>query len=364
MKLLQDLSYAELSKAVAEKGFESYRADQLNALKISNRDYSSATNLPKKLISAFESEYVAKASEIVERICGRDGAEKYLFAMTDGNVVEGVFMPHDYGNTLCISTQVGCRMGCKFCASGLNGLKRNLSSGEMLSEVAAVNALHGGNSIKRAVTNIVLMGSGEPLDNFDNVVKFLKEINDGKGLNISLRNVSLSTSGLSQKIKDLANTGLGVVLSVSLHAATDEKRSAIMPVNRSNPIVSVMEAADYYFKKSGRRVIFEYALGRHNSDAASAAELAALLKGKNAHVNLINLNFVKERGMRGLNRAEIERFMSELKKRGVSCTLRRSMGADIEGACGQLRIKYLREHDIAGASERRADTDKKDVSDA
>lgn len=351
MKLLQDLSLAEIKELVAEKGYPAYRAEQLNALKISNRDYSASTNLPKALIEEISSEYSARAVKIVEVRRSKDGAEKYLFETFDSRVVEGVFMPHDYGNTLCISTQVGCRMGCVFCASGLNGLERNLSSGEMLSEVAEVNAMHGGTQKKRALSNIVLMGTGEPLDNYDKVVKFLKELNDPKGLNISLRNVSLSTSGLAANMRRLADEGLNVVLAVSLHAATDEKRSRIMPVNRSNPISEVMAAADYYFEKTGRRVIYEYAVGKHNSGRDDLDELAALLRGRNAHINLINLNYVKERDMRGLSRKELEIFMDELKKRGLSVTLRRSMGADIDGACGQLRIKHMARRMAEGKGE-------------
>lgn len=350
MKLLQDLSYSQIKLLVEEAGFPSYRAEQINAVRISNREYSASSNLPKKVSEYFSASYATPACTIAETVSGKDGAEKYLFAMRDGNVVEGVFMPHSYGNTLCISTQVGCRMGCVFCASGLNGLKRNLTCGEMLSEVCAVNALKGGSASRRAVTNIVLMGSGEPLDNFDNVVRFLREINDEKGLNISLRNVSLSTSGLAGRIRELADTGLNVVLSVSLHAPTDEKRSAIMPVNRSNPISVLMAAADYYFERTGRRVIFEYAVGEHNCGISDARELARLLRGKNAHVNLINLNYVRERGMRGLKADNVKAFAEELKKRGIGCTVRRSMGQDIEGACGQLRIKYMKEHDLDAMS--------------
>ncbi len=342
MKLLHDLDFNELTNAVTEAGFPRYRAEQLNDMRLRYRDYRETNNLPKEVKEYFSEHFRSRSVEIIETVKGKD-AEKYLFLLEDGNIVEGVFMPHDYGNSLCISTQVGCRMGCVFCASGLNGLIRNLTSGEMLGEVLAVNALHGGTPAERAVNNIVLMGSGEPLDNYDNVVKFLKMLIDPRGLNFGARSIALSTSGLTEKIKRLADEKLGVVLSVSLHAASDEKRSALMPVNRSNPVSELISSADYYFKKTGRRVIFEYALTESNSDDASVAELIKLLKGRCAHVNLINLNYVKERGLKGLGRRRIEEIIKRLNEAGVSATLRRSMGNDIEGACGQLRNKYLSE---------------------
>ncbi len=342
MKLLQDLDFNELTREVIDGGFPKYRADQLNDMRLRNRDYSEANNLPKAVKDYFSARYAARSVRILETVRGKD-AEKYLFLLNDGNIVEGVFMPHNYGNSLCISTQVGCRMGCVFCASGLNGLIRDLSAGEMAGEVLAVNALKGGTPSDRVINNIVLMGSGEPLDNYDNVVKFLKMITDPKGLNFGARNIALSTSGLSEKIRKLADEKIGVVLSVSLHAPTDEQRSALMPVNRSNPISEVMAAADYYFEKTGRRIIVEYALTEQNSDDESIKKLIKLLKGRCLHVNLINLNYVKERGMNGLGRKRVERIAKMLNAAGIGATLRRSMGNDIEGACGQLRNKYLSE---------------------
>lgn len=355
MKLLQDLSYAELNELVGRYGEPSFRAAQLYSLAMRHKEYEEATNLPKKFLAALSEEYYATALEIAETYRGKDGAEKYLFSLRDGCVIEGVYMPHNYGDTLCVSTQVGCRMGCVFCASGLNGLVRNLSAGEMLAEVLAVNRLHGGTPEKRAVTNIVLMGSGEPLDNYDNVTKFLRLVSDERGINISLRNISLSTCGLADKIRKLADSGLAVTLTVSLHAATDEKRSALLPVNRKYPIAEVLDAVKYYFAKTGRRIIFEYALAEgKNADVKSATELAELVKGINCHVNLINLNYVKERGMRGIASGEIKEFMQTLESRGVSVTLRRSMGNDIGGACGQLRARYIAER---GASPKGAEAE-------
>lgn len=340
---LQDLSYAELS-FLADWGYPKFRIDQLYNAIMQYKSYENITNLPSQLIDKLSENYYATGLEILKTYKGKDGSEKYLFKLSDGNIIEGVFMPHNYGNTLCVSTQIGCRMNCSFCASGLNGLIRNLTSGEILSQVLCVNALKGGNKEKRAITNIVLMGSGEPLDNFDNVVKFLKTVSHPKGINVSLRNISLSTCGIAPKIIELADMNLPVVLTISLHAATDKKRSALMPINKAYNIATTIEAAKYYFAKTKRRIIFEYSLIEgDNSDIESARELALLLKGLPCHVNLINLNYVKERGKKGAQTNIIKDFSKELDKHRISNTLRRSMGNDIEGACGQLRNSYITE---------------------
>ncbi len=346
MKCLQDFSFKELEELVVSLEQPKFRATQLYDLVMRHKDYDEVTNIPKGLIDSLRDKYFATSLKIIERLVGKDGTEKYLYALNDGNVVEGVFMPHKYGNTLCVSTQVGCRMGCAFCASGLGGLIRNLSAGEILGQILCVNRLQGGTPKDRAITNVVLMGSGEPLDNYDEVIKFLELISCEKGINISPRNISLSTSGLVPKIKELAKSNLPVVLTISLHAATDEKRSALMPVNKAYPIKELISAAKYYFDKTRRRVIFEYALVEgKNSDKKSAEELAHLLKGFPCHVNLINLNYVKEKGLRGIKGNYIKEFIDNLNKMGISATLRHSMGNDIDGACGQLRVKYLAEHD-------------------
>ena len=352
MKCLQDLSYNEIEELVIGLGQPKFRAGQLYDLAMRHKEYDEATNLPKALLDAIKKDYFATSLKIIERLVGKDGTEKYLYALNDGNVIEGVFMPHRYGNTLCVSTQVGCRMGCAFCASGLGGLIRNLTAGEIIGQVLCVNRLHGGTPKDRAITNVVLMGSGEPLDNYDEVTKFLSILSAEKGINISLRNVSLSTSGLVPKIRELADSNLPVVLTISLHAATDEKRSALMPVNKAYPIKELIDSAKYYFEKTRRRVIFEYALVEgKNSDKKSADELARLLKGFPCHVNLINLNYVKEKGLRGIKGNYIKEFIDNLNKQGISATLRHSMGNDIDGACGQLRVKYLAEHDVVNRGE-------------
>lgn len=347
---LADLSREELDFISEKWGYPKFRAEQIFTAVCAYKPYEKM-NVPKDLKEKLSENYYDRSVEIIETLQGKDGTEKYLFSLKDGNVVEGVFMPHNYGNTLCISTQVGCRMGCAFCASTLNGLIRNLTAGEMLGEVISVNAKHGGTTKKRAVTNVVLMGSGEPLDNYDNVVKFLRMLSDEKGLNVSLRNVSLSTCGLCDRIIELADSGITVTLTISLHSPRDGARSKIMPVNKKYNIKSVIEAAKYYFNKTGRRVIFEYSLiSGENSSIEDAEKLVGLLKGFSCHVNCIRLNPVKERKLRGADREEIKAFMDTLTKAGISNTLRRSMGNDIEGACGQLRNKYLED-----ANNKRAD---------
>lgn len=341
---LQDLSCAEMKDVVTGLGFPAFRAEQVFTAAQQFKSYAEM-NVPKELKSALSDVYSDRGAEIAEVLRGKDCTEKYLYRLCDGNVVEGVFMPHNYGNTLCISTQVGCRMGCAFCASTLNGLVRNLTAGEMLSEVLSANMRHGGTMKKRAVTNVVLMGSGEPLDNFDNVVKFLRLLSDEKGINVSLRNVSLSTSGLCDKIIELADVIPGVTLTISLHSPFDDKRAKLMPINIKYNVCSVIEAARYYFRKTGRRVIFEYALIEgENCSRSDAVELSKLLRNMSCHVNLIKLNPVKERSLKSANKDTVKEFMDTLTSLNVSNTLRRSMGNDIEGACGQLRNKYMEEN--------------------
>ncbi len=340
-KILQDLSFSELENLIALLGEKKFRAKQLytgltQGKKISEINVS--PSLREKLLEDYENNSV----EIIKTLASSDGTEKYLFRLADGNLVEGVFMSYKYGNTQCVSTQVGCRMGCKFCASTLGGLVRNLTSGEILSQVLAVNALHGGTSEKRAVTNIVLMGSGEPLDNYSETVKFLKNVSAEGGINISARNISLSTCGLVPKIYKLADEGLPVNLTISLHQITDEGRARTMPVAKKYGIAEILKACEYYFKKTGRRYIFEYSLiAGENCDKEHAEGLVKLLKGLPCHVNLIRLNEVKERGLQTITEKQAYLFLGMLEKGGLSATLRRSMGNDIGGACGQLRAGYL-----------------------
>lgn len=341
-----DMDLPALKEAMKELGEPAFRASQIFSWLQKGRDFSEMSNL-----SAALREKLAKARplggvKILEKLVSRhDGTAKYLFLLEDGNIVEGVLMRHKHGNTICVSTQVGCRMGCKFCASTLNGLVRNLRPGEMLSAVATVNREQmeqEGLKEGRAITNIVLMGSGEPLDNYDNVLAFLRLVNAKDGLNISYRNISLSTCGLVPKMRELAQSGVPVTLSVSLHAPEDEMRKKLMPIANRYSIAEVVDAAKYYVEVTGRRVVFEYALIRGTNDTPECAQkLAALLKGFQCHVNLIPLNEVKERGMQGTAKDDARRFMELLTELGLSATIRREMGADIEGACGQLRRRYL-----------------------
>ena len=341
-KILQDLSYNLIEELILSLGEKKFRAKQLYEGLMQGKKITEISVLPASLKDKLREDYEDCAIEIIKTFKSADGTEKYLFRLADGNIIEGVFMQYKYGNTQCVSTQVGCRMGCKFCASTLNGRIRDLTSGEILSQVIAVNALHGGTLKKRAVTNIVLMGSGEPLDNYQNVVTFLKNVSAEGGLNVSPRNISLSTCGLVDKMYDLAEEGLPVNLTVSLHNTTDAERARTMPIANKWKIEEILKACDYYFKKTGRRYIFEYSLIEgENCDRRHADELIALLKGRPCHVNLIRLNEVKERKLKALGEKQAYVFMGMLEKGGLSATLRRQIGADIGGACGQLRAGYL-----------------------
>ncbi|MCI7530995.1 MAG: 23S rRNA (adenine(2503)-C(2))-methyltransferase RlmN [Christensenellaceae bacterium] len=329
-----------LKKVLADCGQPPYRAKQLREWVNRAVSFDKMSNLPKPLIATLSEKYSVTGVEIIKKLISRDGTVKYLFALGDDNVVEGVLMRYKYGNTLCISTQVGCRMGCAFCASGIDGLIRNLTAGEILGEVLEVNRDEGGTPEKRAVTNVVLMGSGEPLDNYDNVTSFLRLLNDKDGINISERNVSLSTCGITDNIKRLADDGFSVTLTISLHAADDETRKRIMPTANKYKIADIVSAAKYYFEKTGRRYIFEYSLIKGVNDGKdNMLALAKLLKGLPCHVNLIRLNYVKEKGLKGSDNAE--EMKKILENEGISATVRRTMGSDIDGACGQLRRRFL-----------------------
>ena len=343
-RILQDLSLAEIQSLVAELGEPKFRAAQIYRGVMLGKRISDMSDLSKslrgKLAEIFEDEPV----KVREVFTSADGTEKYLFELADGNIIEGVLMSYKYGNTQCVSTQVGCRMNCAFCASGLNGLIRNLTAGEILAQILVVNARHGGTPEKRAVTNVVLMGSGEPLDNYENTVKFLKNVTSEGGICVSARNISLSTCGLVPKMYELAEEGIPVNLTVSLHSPDDAERARIMPVAKAYAIADILKACDYYFEKTGRRYIFEYSLiAGENAGREHAEKLIALLKGRPCHVNLIRLNEVKEKHLAGISEKEAYRFLGLLERGGLSATLRRQIGADIGGACGQLRASRLKE---------------------
>ena len=346
---LLGLTPGELERFVTEELKESrFRAGQIARWLAAGVDIGGMTNLSAALRARLSELAVANPVRILESFRSKlDETEKFLYALPDGNLIEGVLMRYHHGDTLCVSTQVGCRMGCAFCASTLEGRVRNLTPGEILGQVVAANGHIRAGDPQRRVHNIVLMGSGEPLDNYDNVVKFLRLVNDPKGLNISLRNISLSTCGLVPRMYDFAGEGLPVTLSLSLHAPNDEIRRQIMPVANAYSFEEVLATCKHYVEKTGRRVIFEYALIRNlNSDLRCADELARRLRGLRCHVNLIPLNDVKERKLEAPSRRDVDAFLKRLELKHISATIRREMGADIEGACGQLRRKVLsREQD-------------------
>ncbi len=340
-QILQDLSHAELSALVGEMGEKKFRAEQIYLGLMQGKRISELpipAPMREKLLAVYEDEPV----RIREVFRSPDGTEKYLFELADGNLIEGVRMHYQYGNTQCVSTQVGCRMGCKFCASTLGGRIRDLTAGEILSEVLAVNRAEGGTLKDRAVTNLVLMGSGEPFDNYENVVGFLRNVTAEGGIRISARNISLSTCGLVPEMRRFAEEGIPLNLTVSLHATTDEERRRTMPIAARYSIREILDACTLYFEKTGRRYLFEYSLIEdENADMGHAYALASLLKGRPCHVNLIRLNEVKERNLRGTSEETAQAFLKTLTDCGISATLRRSMGSDIGGACGQLRASYL-----------------------
>ena len=342
---LLNYNFEELKQTVLNLGEKSFRAGQIYKALHLGLDFSEMTELSKSLREKFQDNYVAQPVKIIKSLKSVDGTEKFLFALNDGNVIEGVLMKYKYGYTICVSTQVGCRMGCAFCASGLNGLIRNLEPSEILGEVIAVNRyLGGGLGDKRKIINIVLMGSGEPLDNYDNTVKFLRLVSEPNGINISQRNISLSTSGIVPKMYNLAEEDVSVNLTVSLHSPFDEEREKIMPVAKAYKISEILDACANYFKKTGRRYIFEYVLIRGNNDTVRHANaLISKLKGRPCHVNLIRLNEVKENDLKSATDKEAYRFLGLLEKGGLSATLRRRMGEDIDGACGQLSQRYIEE---------------------
>ena len=331
----------ELKQALAEMGEKPFRAGQIFSWLHRGARFSEMTNLSLALREKLAAAGVDQPVEIRQtRVSKLDGTKKFLFSLRDGQCIEGVLMHYHYGATLCISTQVGCKMGCRFCASTLDGCVRGLTAAEMLGQVQCANSVLE----NEKVHNIVLMGSGEPMDNYDNVVRFLRLVSHPEGLNIGLRHISVSTCGLVPQMRRFAQEGLPVTLSLSLHAPNDEIRRQIMPVAHRYSMDETLDACRYYIEKTGRRVVFEYALiDQVNASPACAEELAAKLRGMQCHVNLIPLNTVKERNLYGVSEKQVRNFLEVLEKRHISATRRREMGDDIEGACGQLRKKVLGE---------------------
>lgn len=341
MKEMLNLTMDEIASALRDMGEKPYRAGQVFAWLHRGATFDEMSNLPLSLRERLKEDFIDQPVSIrAMRVSDHDGTRKFLFSLPDGNCVEGVLMHYKYGDTLCLSTQVGCRMGCLFCASGLNGRVRDLTGGEMLGQVLCANRY----ARDARVHNIVLMGSGEPLDNYDNTVRFLRLVSDEKGINIGIRHISLSTCGLAPEVLRFAGEGLPVTLSLSLHAPNDAIRQRIMPIAHRYAIDETLAACRTYVEKTGRRLVVEYALiGGVNDSDACADELASRLRNLQCHVNLIPLNAVPERKLNGVSEETVRRFLDRLTMRRISATRRREMGDDIEGACGQLRRKTLGE---------------------
>ena len=337
---IKSLSCEELREELRKRGEKNFRADQIYQwmhVKLA-RSFAEMSNVSKALREQLESEYEYTALEIVEVQRSKlDGTCKYLFRLSDGHVIESVLMRYHHGNSVCISSQVGCRMGCRFCASTIGGKERDLKPSEMLDQIYQIQKDSG-----ERVSNIVVMGTGEPLDNYDNFLKFVRLLSDEHGLNISQRNITVSTCGIVPNIYKLADEKLAITLALSLHATTQEKRRELMPIANKYELKEVLDACAYYFKTTGRRVTFEYSLvGGVNDSQEDAEALAALAKTIHSHVNLIPVNPVTERSFVQPNRKVIENFKNKLEKCGINVTIRREMGRDIDGACGQLRKRYL-----------------------
>ena len=338
---LKSMTLPELSEAVKAMGQPAFRARQLYTwLHRGARSYEEMTNLPAALRERLEREAPILPPTVVRRQeSARDGTIKYLWQLADGNCVETVLMRYHYGNTVCISTEVGCRMGCAFCASTIGGLVRRLEPSEMLDEVLFTQVDSG-----LPISHIVLMGIGEPLDNFDNVMRFLELVNSPEGMNISMRHISLSTCGLVPKIDELAKRKLQLTLSVSLHAPNDAIRDTIMPVNRAYPSEALLDACRRYYQATSRCISFEYAMiDGVNDSVENAKELIRRLKGLPAHFNLIPLNHVEESPLKPSSRAAVAAFQKTLEDAGIPATVRRTLGGDIDASCGQLRRKYTRQ---------------------
>ena len=327
----------ELEDFVISHGHQRFRAKQVYSWLYKDiESFRDMRNVPKALISILEENFNLGSPNLIDRqISKMDGTQKFLFQLDDGNQIESVFMKYKYGNTACLSTQAGCKMGCKFCASGLLGLSRNLTPSEILSQVIEISKITG-----EKISNIVLMGTGEPLDNYVNVSKFLRLIHNPEGYNLSMRSITISTCGLVDRFDQLADDFPQINVAISLHAATDKKRNEIMPINKKFPIASVVQKAREYVSKTGRRISFEYTLVKgFNDEDEDMYALAKLLKNLNCHVNLIPLNEVSQTGLITSGRKRAEECMEILNKRGINATIRRQLGADIDGACGQLRLK-------------------------
>ena len=340
---IKSMNLVELTEFVASIGEKAFRAKQLYQWLHVKQVYAfdDMTNLSKAFREKLnEVSFITDLKQEQVQISQIDGTRKYLFLLEDGNVIESVLMRYKHGNSVCISSQVGCRMGCRFCASTLDGLVRGLRPSEMIDQLYKI-----GQDIGERISNVVVMGTGEPMDNYDNLLKFITLLTDENGLNISQRNLTVSTCGIVPRMRQLADEKLSITLALSLHASNQKKRLELMPVANKYDIHDVIDACKYYFDQTGRRVTFEYSLvGGVNDTDEDARELSQLIHGMNCHVNLIPVNPIKERDYVQSNAAVIAAFKNKLEKNGINVTVRREMGRDIDGACGQLRKRYINEN--------------------
>lgn len=341
MKKIDDLSFDELKDAVLKIGEPKFKANQIFDW-IHNKtveSFDDMTNLSQKTKAALKNEYEFTKAIIELKLESKlDETKKYVIKLDDSNIIESVYLKYKFGNTACISSQVGCKMGCHFCASTKKGFIRNLTAAEMLKQIYLIQ-----NDINEKISNVVIMGSGEPLENFDNIVRFLNIINDERGQNISMRKITLSTSGIVPNIYKLADENIPITLAISLHASTQEKREQIMPIARKYKLPEILKACDYYVKTTGRRLTFEYIMIKGFNDSREDAEnLSRLLKNKLANVNLIPCNYVKEANIEPSEDLDIMKFKKILTDNGINATVRRELGSDINAACGQLRNDLLK----------------------
>ncbi len=344
MKEIYNLSYDELVDYVKDRGYKAYKAKQIYNWLYKKRviDFSNMTDISKDLIDHLKTEFYIENLELADRHISSDGTQKFLFKLKDDNLIETVLMVFDYGMSACISTQVGCNMGCKFCASGILKKERDLTSGEILGQVVWLQRYLDKDD--KRLSNLVVMGTGEPFDNYDNLMKALKTINDPLGIEIGARHISISTCGIAPMIERFAKENVQYNLAISLHASNDELRSKLMPINKAYPLKDLFSALKIYSKDNNRRLTLEYLLlDGINNDVKNADELAKLLKGMNAYINLIPYNTVEEKDFKSCSDRKALEFYDLLKKRGVAVTLRQRKGDDINAACGQLRAKTIKE---------------------
>lgn len=344
MRNILDLNLPELKKWMEENKEKEFRAKQVfDWIYKEVWNFEDMKNIPKSTLHKLNEEFYIGIPEILESYKSKkEDTRKYLFLLKDDNIIEAVVMKYKHGNSICVSTQIGCKMGCKFCASTLGGVVRNLTSGEILGQI-----IRAQKDIGERISNVVLMGSGEPLDNFDNVLKFLYNVNAEYGLNIGQRHITLSTCGIVPKIKDLADLNMQITLAISLHAPNDEVRKQTMPIAKAYSIKELLDACNYYISKTNRRITFEYALVKgFNDSKENAEELSRTLKGILCHVNLIPINEIEESTLKKSNTEDVDKFKEILIKNGIETTIRREMGLDINAACGQLRRSYLEKKEL------------------